>query len=69
MRCTTTKTWSQTSPGNEPARFAATYRKAGGDIAPGIFHGGAHPGHSPDLSQAGDMFERMVAFVGKQTKV
>jgi acetyl esterase/lipase len=55
-------------PGNEPQRFVANYRKAGGDIALEYFTGGQHPGHSPDLSQTGDMFERMVAFVHQQIK-
>jgi hypothetical protein len=27
-----------------------------------------HPGSSPDLSQTGDMFERMVAFVGEHVR-
>ena len=56
-------------PGNEPQRFAAAYRKAGGDIALEYFTGGQHPGHSPDLSQTGDMFERMVAFVRGRIEV
>ncbi len=55
-------------PGNEPQRFVAAYRKAGGEIALEYFEGGKHPGSSPDLSQTGDMFERMVAFVGKHVK-
>jgi acetyl esterase len=55
-------------PGNEPQRFVAAYRKAGGDIALEYFEGGKHPGSSPDLSQTGDMFERMVVFVGKHVK-
>ena len=55
-------------PGNEPQRFVAVYRKAGGEIALEYFEGGKHPGSSPDLSQTGDMFERMVAFVGKHVK-
>jgi acetyl esterase/lipase len=55
-------------PGNEPQRFVAAYGKAGGEIALEYFEGGQHPGHSPDLSQTGDMFERMVAFVGKHVK-
>jgi acetyl esterase/lipase len=55
-------------PGNEPQRFVAAYRKAGGEIALEYFEGGAHPGQSPDLSQTGDMFERMVAFVGNHVK-
>jgi acetyl esterase/lipase len=55
-------------PGNEPQRFVAAYRKAGGEIALEYFEGGQHPGQSPDLSQTGDMFERMVTFVGKHVK-
>src|SRR5262245_21003437 len=55
-------------PGNEPQRFVAAYRKAGGAIALEYFKGGAHPGSSPDLSQTGDMFERMVAFVHNHVK-
>jgi acetyl esterase/lipase len=54
--------------GNEPQRFCALYRKAGGEIALEYFEGGRHPGSSPDLSQTGDMFTRMVAFVGKHVK-
>jgi len=56
-------------PGNEPQRFVAAYRKAGGDIALEYFAGGRHPGHSPDLSKTGDMFERMAAFVGRHIRV
>jgi len=55
-------------PGNEPQRFVAAYRKAGGEIALEYFEGGKHPGHSPDLSQTGDMFERMVKFVHGHVK-
>jgi acetyl esterase len=55
-------------PGNEPQRFVAAYRKAGGEIALEYFEGGQHPGQSPDLSQTGDMFERMVAFVHGHVK-
>ena len=55
-------------PGNEPQRFAAAYEKAGGEIALEYFKGGAHPGSSPDLSQTGDMFERMVAFVRERLR-
>lgn len=54
--------------GNEPQRFVAAYQKAGGEIALEYFQGGQHPGSSPDLSQTGDMFERMVAFVGRHVK-
>jgi hypothetical protein len=28
-----------------------------------------HAGHAPDLSKMGDLFERMVAFVGRHIKV
>jgi acetyl esterase/lipase len=55
-------------PGNEPQRFVAAYRKAGGDIALEYFEGDRHPGHSPDLSKTGDMFERMVGFVQGHVK-
>lgn len=54
--------------GNEPQRFVSAYRKAGGDIALEYFEGGQHPGHSPDLSQTGDIFERMATFVGRHVK-
>jgi len=48
---------------NEPQRFVANYRKAGGDIDLIYFDGPREPGHSPDLSKMGDNFARMVAFV------
>jgi acetyl esterase/lipase len=50
-------------PGNEPQRFCANYRKAGGDIALEYIDMERHAGHSPDLTQVGDMFERMARFV------
>jgi acetyl esterase len=52
-------------PGNEPQRFVAAYRKAGGEIVLQYIDMERHAGHSPDLSQTGDMFERMAAFVQK----
>ena len=55
--------------GNEPQRFVANYKKAGGDIALHYIEMESHAGHSPDLTQSGDMFERMVAFVGKHMPV
>ncbi|MFL5058901.1 MAG: alpha/beta hydrolase [Xanthobacteraceae bacterium] len=55
-------------PGNEPQRFIAHYRKAGGEIALEYVDMERHAGHSPDLSQTGDMFERMAAFVGRHMK-
>jgi acetyl esterase/lipase len=50
-------------PGNEPQRFCADYKKAGGDIALHYIDMARHTGHAPDLSQSGDMFARMVEFV------
>jgi acetyl esterase/lipase len=50
-------------PGNEPQRFVAAYRKAGGEITLDYIEADRHPGHSPDLSKTGDMFDRMVKFV------
>ena len=52
-------------PGNEPQRFCAAYRRAGGEIALEYIDMDRHAGHSPDLAQTGDMFDRMVAFVGR----
>jgi acetyl esterase/lipase len=52
-------------PANEPQRFVANYRKAGGEIALEYIPMERHAGHSPDLSQAADAFAKMVAFVGK----
>jgi acetyl esterase/lipase len=56
-------------PGNEPQRFVAAYRKAGGEIALDYIEADRHPGHSPDLSKTGDMFERMARFVHAHIKV
>jgi len=56
-------------PGNEPQRFVASYRKAGGEITLEYIDMDRHAGHSPDLSKTGDMFERMVAFVGRHIRV
>jgi acetyl esterase/lipase len=52
-------------PGNEPQRFVADYREAGGDIMLEYIDMDRHTGHSPDLSQTGDMFAHMVEFVAK----
>ena len=68
-RCTTTRTRSSSFPGNEPQRFVDAYRKAGGEITLEYIDAERHAGHSPDLSKTGDMFERMVAFVGRHIKV
>ena len=48
--------------GNEPQRFCANYRKAGGSIALEYIDMDRGAG-SPDLSNTGDMFDRMVAFI------
>jgi len=50
-------------PGNEPQRFVAAYKKAGGEIALEYIDMERHAGHSPDLSKVGDMFEQMVKFI------
>jgi acetyl esterase/lipase len=55
-------------PGNEPQRFCAAYGKAGGEIALVYIDMERHAGHSPDLSKSGDMFARMVDFVGRHTR-
>ena len=52
-----------------PQRFAANYRKAGGEITLEYIDAERHAGHPPDLSKTGDMFERMVAFVARHIKV
>jgi acetyl esterase/lipase len=55
--------------GNEPQRFCANYHKAGGEIALDYIDMERHAGHSPDLSKSGDMFGRMVEFVGRHVRV
>lgn len=56
-------------PETEAPRFAANYKKAGGDIELTYFDTDRKPGHSPDLTKIGDTFERMLAFIGKNLKV
>jgi hypothetical protein len=51
--------------GNEPQRFVANYRKAGGSIELIYFDGPRMAGHSPDLSKMDSNFQRMVEFVGE----
>jgi acetyl esterase len=55
-------------PGNEPQRFCANYKKAGGEIVLDYVDMDRHTGHSPDLSKSGDMFARMVDFVGRHIR-
>ncbi len=56
-------------PGNEPQRFVANYRKAGGTIDLVYFDGPRMAGHSPDLSKMGANFARMLEFVGQHMNV
>jgi acetyl esterase len=51
--------------GNEPQRFVANYKKAGGSIELIYFDGPRQAGHSPDLAKMGPNFERMVEFVAE----
>jgi acetyl esterase len=51
--------------GNEPQRFVANYRKAGGSIELEYINMARGVGSSPDLAKTGDMFDRMVAFIEK----
>jgi acetyl esterase len=55
--------------GNEPQRFCANYRKAGGAIDLQYIDMDRHAGHAPDLTKTGDMFARMVTFAGAHIKV
>ena len=55
-------------PGNEPQRFVANYRKAGGEIALEYIDAERHAGHAPDLSKTGDLFERVARFVERHTQ-
>jgi acetyl esterase/lipase len=52
----------------EAPRFAANYKKAGGQIDLCYFDTDRKPGHSPDLTSIGDTFERMLAFIGKNLR-
>jgi acetyl esterase/lipase len=56
-------------PGNEPQRFVANYRKAGGEIELRYIEMERHAGHTPDLSKIGRAFADMVQFVGGHIKV
>ena len=63
------KDTESTFDGNEPQRFCAAYRNAGGSIALDYIDMDRHAGSSPDLSKSGDMFGRMVEFVGRRVSV
>ena len=56
-------------PETEAPRFAANYKKAGGEIELCYFDSPRKPGQSPDLTNIGDTFERMLGFIGKKLKV
>ena len=58
-----------TFDGNEPQRFCAAYRKAGGSIALEYIDMERKPGSSPDLSACGPMFGQMVEFIDKHVRV
>ena len=49
--------------GNEPYRFVAAYRAAGGDISLEHVDLPPHTEHSPDMSGLGDAFRTMARFV------
>jgi acetyl esterase/lipase len=54
--------------GNEPQRFVHNYKKAGGTITLEYIDMDRGAGGS-DLSKTGDMFDRMVAFIGRHVTV
>jgi acetyl esterase len=54
--------------GNEPQRFVANYRKAGGEIELVYIEMERHKGHTPDLSKISGAFAEMVKFVGEHIK-
>jgi acetyl esterase/lipase len=54
--------------GNEPQRFCAAYKKAGGSISLEYIDMERKPGQSPDLAKSGDLFERMVKFIGQHVR-
>jgi acetyl esterase len=55
-------------PGNEPQRFVADYRKAGGEITLEYIDMERHAGHSPDLSKISGAFADMATFVDNHIK-
>jgi acetyl esterase len=55
--------------GNEPQRFCAAYRKAGGSIALEYIDMERKPGSSPDLAKCGPMFGQMVEFIEQHVRV
>jgi hypothetical protein len=63
------KDTESTFDGNEPQRFCANYAKAGGSISLEYIGMSRGVGHAPDLSKTGDMFDRMVAFIGRHVSL
>jgi acetyl esterase/lipase len=63
------KDTESTFDGNEPQRFCAAYRKAGGSIALEYIEMERHAGQSPDLAKSGDMFDKMVQFIERHVRV
>jgi acetyl esterase/lipase len=53
---------------SEAPRFAANYKKAGGNIELHYFDSDRQPGHSPDLTKIGDTFEKMLTFIGRHLR-
>ena len=63
------KDTESTFDGNEPQRFCAAYRKAGGSIALEYIDMERKAGSSPDLAKCGPMFGRMVEFIEQHVRV
>jgi acetyl esterase len=63
------KDTESTFDGNEPQRFCAAYRKAGGSIALEYIDMERKPGASPDLSKCGPMFGQMIDFIDRHVRV
>jgi len=55
-------------PETEAPRFAANYKKAGGNIELHYFDSDRQPGHSPDLTKIGDTFEKILTFIGRHLR-
>ena len=67
--CTTTRTPSPASPATSRSASSRTTARPAARSRSNISTPERHAGHSPDLSQTGDMFERMVAFVHRHIKM
>ena len=67
-RCTTTRTRIRASPATSRSASSPTTARPAATSRSNYIEMERHAGHSPDLTKTGDMFERMVAFVGKHVK-